>query len=122
LHHCSNYTRMNPVNAGLCAQAHLWPWSSAHVAQASSPAGSSTVPVREPESPKPPANPPRGETPALQIRTHPTPPPPNPSAPLLKSARDIMRKDKGLNGGLDRLPLQCSVAVLGCGFQHRPGA
>ena len=24
---------------------------------------------------------------------------------LLKSARDIMRKDKGLNGDLDRLPL-----------------
>jgi type I restriction enzyme M protein len=24
---------------------------------------------------------------------------------LLKSARDIMRKDKGLNGDLDRLPM-----------------
>jgi hypothetical protein len=33
-----------------------------------------------------------------------------------------MRKDKGLNGDLDRLPMPCSAAVLGCGFQHRPGA
>jgi REP element-mobilizing transposase RayT len=32
LHRCSNYTLMNPVNAGLCAEAHLWPWSSAHAA------------------------------------------------------------------------------------------
>jgi REP element-mobilizing transposase RayT len=48
LHRCSNYIRLNPVNAGLCAEIHLWPWSSAHVAQASSPASSGTVPVREP--------------------------------------------------------------------------
>jgi len=41
---------------------------------------------------------------------------------LLKSARDIMRKDKGLNGDLDRLPMACSAAVLGCEFEHRPGA
>jgi hypothetical protein len=41
---------------------------------------------------------------------------------LLKSARDIMRKDKGLNGDPDRLPMSCSAAVLGCGFEHRPGA
>ena len=41
---------------------------------------------------------------------------------LLKSARDIMRKDKGLNGDLDRLPIACSAAVLGCEFKHRPGA
>ena len=27
---------------------------------------------------------------------------------LLKSARDIMRKDKGLNGDLDRLPMLTS--------------
>jgi REP element-mobilizing transposase RayT len=40
LHRCLNYVRMNPVNAGLCAEAHLWPWSSAYVA------GYSTVPVR----------------------------------------------------------------------------
>jgi hypothetical protein len=41
---------------------------------------------------------------------------------LLKSARDIMRKDKGFNGDLDRLPMPCSAAVPGCGFWHRPGA
>ena len=29
---------------------------------------------------------------------------------LLKSARDIMRKDKGLNGDLDRLPMQIGRA------------
>ena len=43
-------------------------------------------------------------------------------AALLKSARDITRKDKGLNGDLDRLPVPCSAAVPGCGFKHRPGA
>ncbi|MBI4327413.1 MAG: hypothetical protein HY674_19440 [Chloroflexi bacterium] len=41
---------------------------------------------------------------------------------LLKSARDIMRKDKGLNGDLDRLPMPRSAAVPGCEFEHRPGA
>ena len=41
---------------------------------------------------------------------------------LLKSARDIMRKDKGLNGDLSRLPMPRSAAVPGCGFEHRPGA
>ncbi len=41
---------------------------------------------------------------------------------LLKAARDIMRKDKGLNGDLDRLPMPRSAAVPGCGFEHRPGA
>ena len=41
---------------------------------------------------------------------------------LLKSARDIMRKDKGLNGDLDRLPMRCSAAVLGCGFERRLAA
>ena len=41
---------------------------------------------------------------------------------LLKSARDIMRKDKGLNGELDRLPEERSAAVLGCEFEHRLGA
>src|SRR6266850_979027 len=35
LHRCSNYTVMNPVNARLCSEPHLWPWSSAHVAQPS---------------------------------------------------------------------------------------
>src|SRR5207244_12401963 len=54
---------------------------------------------------------------------HPTPPNPNPTAPpaptttqslgsLLKSARDIMRKDKGLNGDLDRLPLLTWIMFL----------
>jgi len=37
---------------------------------------------------------------------------------LLKSARDIRRKDKSL----DRLPMPCSAAVRGCGFEHRLGA
>jgi hypothetical protein len=55
LHRCCHYTLANPVNAGLCAEPHVWPWSSAHVAQASSPASSSTVPGRESE--------PGGETP-----------------------------------------------------------
>src|SRR5512144_402137 len=31
---------------------------------------------------------------------------------LLKSARDIMRKDKGLNGNLDRLPLLTWIMFL----------
>ena len=31
---------------------------------------------------------------------------------LLKSARDIMRKDKGLNGDLDRLPMLTWVMFL----------
>jgi type I restriction enzyme M protein len=31
---------------------------------------------------------------------------------VLKSARDIMRKDKGLNGDLDRLPLLTWVMFL----------
>jgi len=31
---------------------------------------------------------------------------------LLKSARDIMRKDKGLNGGLDRLPMPTRIMFL----------
>jgi REP element-mobilizing transposase RayT len=26
---CSNYTTMNPVNAGLCKRPEHWPWSSA---------------------------------------------------------------------------------------------
>ena len=41
---------------------------------------------------------------------------------LLKSARDIMRMDKELNGDLDRLSMPCSAAVPGCEFAHRPGA
>ena len=35
LHRCCHYTLGNPVNAGLCAEAHLWRWSSAYVAQPS---------------------------------------------------------------------------------------
>ena len=31
LHRCSHYTIMNPVNAGLCQEPQLWPWSSAYV-------------------------------------------------------------------------------------------
>src|SRR5258706_13620893 len=31
---------------------------------------------------------------------------------LLKSARDVMRKDKGLNGGLDRLPMLTLIMFL----------
>jgi REP element-mobilizing transposase RayT len=33
---CCQYTLMNPVNAGLCAEGHLWRWSSGYEAQASS--------------------------------------------------------------------------------------
>ncbi len=33
-----------------------------------------------------------------------------------------MRKVKGFNGDLDRLPMQRSAAVPGCEFLHRPGA
>jgi REP element-mobilizing transposase RayT len=47
LHRCSNYIRMNPINAGLCADPHMWQWSSGYVAQPSPAASSSTVPVRE---------------------------------------------------------------------------
>src|SRR3990172_9400314 len=46
---------------------------------------------------------------------HPPPPPPPPAralGSLLKSARDIMRKDKGLNGDLDRLPLLTWIMFL----------
>src|SRR5690348_11326159 len=48
LHRCCQYTLMNPVNAGFCAQPEDWKWSSAHVAPPSSAACSSTVPVRVP--------------------------------------------------------------------------
>src|ERR687883_551639 len=44
-----------------------------------------------------------------------TPHPPTTSqtlGALLKSARDIMRKDKGLNGDLDRLPLLTWIMFL----------
>ena len=46
LHRCCHYTLMNPVNAGLCVRPEDWKWSSA-VAQASPPASSRTVPVRD---------------------------------------------------------------------------
>jgi REP element-mobilizing transposase RayT len=45
LHRCCHYTLMNPVNAGLCARPEDWKRSSAYVAQPSSAASSSTVPV-----------------------------------------------------------------------------
>jgi REP element-mobilizing transposase RayT len=45
LHRCCHYTLMNPFNAGLCARPEDWKWSSGHVARASSPASSGTVPV-----------------------------------------------------------------------------
>jgi REP element-mobilizing transposase RayT len=32
LHRCCRYTLMNPVNAGLCAEPQMWPWSSAYEA------------------------------------------------------------------------------------------
>jgi len=48
MHRCCHYTLMNPVNAGLCSRPEDWRWSSGHVAQPSSAAGSGTVPVREP--------------------------------------------------------------------------
>ncbi len=35
-----------------------------------------------------------------------------PLGALLKSARDIMRKDKGLNGDLDRLPMLTWIMFL----------
>jgi len=41
---------------------------------------------------------------------------------LLKSARDILRKLKGINGALDRLPERCSAAVPGCEFEPRLAA
>ena len=41
---------------------------------------------------------------------------------LLKSAHDIMRKDRGLNGDRNRPPRRRSAAVLGCEFEHRLGA
>lgn len=47
LHRCCHYILMNPVNAGLCARPEDWKWSSGHVVQASSPAGSSRVSRRE---------------------------------------------------------------------------
>jgi REP element-mobilizing transposase RayT len=49
-HRCCQYTLMNPVNAGLCAEYHLWRWSSVYVAQSSPAAGSRTVPVRVPKT------------------------------------------------------------------------
>jgi len=39
LHRCSDYTLMNPVNAGLCAEPRLWQWSSAYISQPSPSAG-----------------------------------------------------------------------------------
>ena len=50
LYRCCHYTVMNPVNAGLCARPEDWKWGSAYVAQPSSAASSSTVPVRIPQN------------------------------------------------------------------------
>ena len=47
LHRCCHYILMNPVNAGLCTRPEDWKWSRGHIAQASSPAGSSRVSRRE---------------------------------------------------------------------------
>jgi REP element-mobilizing transposase RayT len=69
LHRCCHYTLMNPVNAGLCAQPEDWRWSSAHVAQPSSAAGSGTVPVRVPENGGETPPQPAGGTPALRVKT-----------------------------------------------------
>jgi putative transposase len=46
LHRCCQYTLMNPVNAGLCAHPEDWKWSSGHVAQASTLAGSPGIRAR----------------------------------------------------------------------------
>jgi hypothetical protein len=62
------------------------------------------------------------EGPAAAKAGHPNPTTAQSLGALLKSARDIMRKDKGLNGDLDRLPKPRSAAVPGCEFEHRPGA
>jgi REP element-mobilizing transposase RayT len=47
---CCHYTWMNPVNASLCARPEDWPWSSAHVPNPSSAAGSGTVSVPVPRT------------------------------------------------------------------------
>lgn len=49
---------------------------------------------------------------AVQIVTATTPTTTQSLGSLLKSARDIMRKDKGLNGDLDRLPLLTWIMFL----------
>jgi len=64
LHRCCQYTLMNPVNAGLCARAEDWPWSSAHVARPSPAASSHTGPVRESETPSQATGDSGGGTPA----------------------------------------------------------
>jgi hypothetical protein len=35
---------------------------------------------------------------------------------------NFIHMDKDLNEDLDELAMSCSAAVLGCGFEHRPGA
>jgi type I restriction enzyme M protein len=55
--------------------------------------------------------PPRKAT-TLSARAAPTPTTAQALGSLLKSARDIMRKDKGLNGDLDRLPLLTWIMFL----------
>ena len=52
--------------------------------------------------------PPKGE----DSRTTATPTTAQSLGSLLKSARDIMRKDKGLNGDLDRLPMLTWIMFL----------
>ncbi len=46
LYRCCHYKVMNPVNARLCACPEDWQWSSAHAAQPSPAARSSTLSVR----------------------------------------------------------------------------
>src|ERR1700758_3812241 len=55
--------------------------------------------------------PPRKPT-SLSARAVTTPTTAQALGSLLKSARDIMRKDKGLNGDLDRLPLLTWIMFL----------
>jgi len=49
---------------------------------------------------------------SLGLKTAPTPTTPQQLGSITKSARDIMRKDKGLNGDLDRLPMLTWIMFL----------
>ena len=40
---------------------------------------------------------------------------------VIKSARDAMRKDAGLNGDLDRIPQLAWLRMDGCGRPRTPG-
>ena len=54
----------------------------------------------------------RGKPPRSAAGTTPPPTTAQSLGALLKSARDIMRKDKGLNGDLDRLPMLTWIMFL----------